>query len=103
MAVYRLSNDDPKERWMSAIRDSGLRNWNRCIILLNQARNLDLPKNLEDRLSKMLDYTGLRIDSYDYMYRQLQAGTDVNTIRISDSMTYYNTQINAALESLKQP
>jgi rhomboid protease GluP len=103
MAVYRLSNDDPKEKWMLAIRDSGLRNWNRCIILLNQARSLDLPKNLEDRLGKMLDYTGLRIDSYDYMYRQLQAGTDVNTIKISDSMTYYNTQINATLESLKQP
>jgi rhomboid protease GluP len=74
-------------------------NWNQCIVTLNQAKALDLPQNLKDRVSKLLDYCDLRIASYNCLYRQLQTGDDQN----ADSMNYYNTQIQSILSDLQQP
>jgi rhomboid protease GluP len=103
LAFYRLPDDATKENCLTAIRDSGLRNWDQCILLLNEAKKLDLPKNLEDRIGKLQDYCDLRIGSYNYMYRQMQAGADKNTINSSDSINYYGAQIKAILDALKQP
>jgi rhomboid protease GluP len=94
-----LTSDDSKEKWLSVIRDSGLHNWDQCETILNQVKNLDLPKNVRDHADKLLEYCDWQIASYSYRYRQTQAGIGMEM----DSMTYYNTQIQSILSDLQQP
>jgi rhomboid protease GluP len=97
LAVYRLPKGAPKEKLLSAITDSGLVYWNKNIELLNGMEKLKVPPSVKDRTDILINYCNLRIKAFHLIYKAINEDTDI----YQDSITSYNTQIEAAINSLK--
>ena len=87
------------EDWTTALRDTGIYNWNQALRVLNQAEQLQLPDDLKHRTDILIQYCNLRIASYNY-YIQKFNGTAAPG---PDSIPIYNSQINDLIASLKAP
>jgi rhomboid protease GluP len=98
LSVYHLTSDDSKDRWLTAIRDTGIYNLNKAIGVLNQLNELDLPSPFKERNDILIQYYNLRITSYNYLAQKI-AGTASPG---DDSIPIYNSQINELLLSLNR-
>jgi rhomboid protease GluP len=97
LTIYRLDMNSPKDVLLSAIRDSGIDNWNKSIEVLNEANELELPDRFKSRTDLLIQYCNLRITSYNYLANKIAgtAGTG------EDSVEIYNTQIRDLLDGGK--
>ena len=98
LAIFRLPETATKEEMLSAIQDSGIHNWNRNIVLLNEIKKLDLPVSLKERTSLLINYCNHRINSYRFMYKAI----DENTGVFKDSIDYYNAKTEEIINSLNK-
>lgn len=97
LAVYKLNSDTPNETWLSAIRDSGIYNWNQAIRVLDETNELELPDVLKRRNDLLIQYCNLRITSYNYLASKI-AGMAAPG---EDSVPIYSAQITDLVNSLK--
>jgi rhomboid protease GluP len=97
LSIYKHTSDDPKETWLTAIRDTGIYNWNKAIGVLNEMNALALPDVFKQRNDILIQYCQLRITSYNYLAQKI-AGTAGPG---EDSVPNYNAQITELLNSLK--
>ena len=98
LSVYELSSDDPKDKWLTAIKNKGLYNWNKSIELLEESNKLKVPAEWKQRTTGFIEYCNLRIASYNYLYKKI--GSDGNTGSEIDSTEYYKTKIDEIIHSL---
>jgi rhomboid protease GluP len=96
LSVYQHTSDDPKATWLTAIRDTGIFNWNKAIGVLNDINGLGLPEVFKQRNDVLMQYCDLRITSYNYLAQKI-AGTASPG---EDSVEIYNAQIKALMQSL---
>ena len=97
LRVYYLPENAPREVYMAAIQNDGIPNWMESRKLILELDSLDLPDSFHRRNELLLSYIDLRIKSYQLMYRTAAEDTD----RYSDSLTYYNNEIESIFEQLK--
>lgn len=97
LSVYNHTSDDTKETWLTAIRDTGIYNWNKAIGALAEINALDLPDQFKQRNDVLIEYCNLRITSYNYLAQKI-AGTESPG---EDSVPIYNAQITDLMNSLK--
>jgi len=98
LALYRLPKDSPKEKFLSVITDSGICYWNKNIRLLDTVEKMNIPQTFKDRAAILKNYCGLRIKSYNLIYKAIDENTDI----YKDSIQFYNTQIEEEINSLKK-
>jgi len=94
---YRLPKNSSKEKYLSALRDSGIYYWNKNIELLNEVEKLKIPTSLKGRAEILTNYCNLRINSYNFIYKAINEDNS----NYQDSIAYYNKQIKATIDSLK--
>ena len=99
LAVYRLPKNTAKEDYLIAVKDSGILNWNKTIVLLDSVKRLKLPAPLVEKTGILRDYCIARLNCYQLMYKAI----DENTAAYTDSIQFYNTRIGDLLEKLKVP
>lgn len=97
LRLYQLTKDDPREKFLS-VTDSGLYNWKESIKLLHEVDQMDIPGTFHEHIQKLIEYCNLRIKSYTLMYKAI----DENSEAYTDSLNYYNKEIEAILNSLKE-
>jgi rhomboid protease GluP len=97
LTIYKHTSDDPKETWLTAIRDTGIYNWNKAIGVLNEMNALALPDIFKQRNDVLIQYCNLRITSYNYLAQKI-AGTASSG---EDSVPIYNAQIAELMNSVK--
>lgn len=98
LGIYNLNADEPKDILLSAIRDSGINNWNKSIHVLDEANELELPDAFKKRNDILIQYCNLRIASYNYLANKI-AGTPAPG---EDSVEIYNAQIADLMKSLNE-
>ena len=98
LSVYKHTGDDTKQTWLTAIRDTGIYNWNQAIGVLNEINALDLPEVFKNRNVVLIQYCHLRITSYNYMEQKILGTASPG----EDSLPIYNKQINDELLKLSQ-
>ena len=99
LAIFDHNDSDtPKEKWLSALRDTGINNWNQAIYVLNQVKALPVAEPVKQRTDILIQYCNLRIASYNY-YVEKWEGTVAPG---EDSVTIYNSEINDLVASLKR-
>jgi rhomboid protease GluP len=98
LAIYHMPKNTPNDSLLYEIKQHGFYYWNENIKLLHEADKLDIPQILHEKNSKLLIYCDLRIKSYNLIYKMI----DENTDAYKDSLTFYNKQIESAINSLKE-
>jgi rhomboid protease GluP len=98
LEVFKMKRDAPKEDLLAEIKDRGIYYWNENIKLLTDLDKLNLPDNVHDRDKQLLNYCRLRIKSYNLLYKMVNENTD----KYNDSLKYYNTNIKAIIDSIKE-
>jgi rhomboid protease GluP len=98
LSVYKLLKDAPKEKRLAVIKDTGIYYWNKNIELLQATERLKIPETLKDRTLTLIEYCNIRIDSYNYLYREL----DGTASEGEDSTNYYKSAIMEVLNKLKE-
>jgi rhomboid protease GluP len=98
LALYRLPKDSPKEKFLSVIADSGIYYWNKNIRVLDTVEKMNIPQTFKDRAEILKNYCGLRIKSYNLIYKAIDENTEI----YQDSIQFYNTQIEEVINSLKK-
>ena len=83
----KLSKDIPKEQLLSEIKDRGIYYWEEDLKLLDTIEKLDLPDVIQDRNKKLRDYCYLRIQMYNWMYKDIDESTSAYDEQVNDCAT----------------
>ncbi len=96
LSYYRLVDSMSKDVQLTTLQYTGVHSWNKCIDVLNEANELDLPDALKKQNEILLQYCNVRIASYNYMSSKIDgtAGTG------QDSVEIYNSQIKELISRL---
>jgi rhomboid protease GluP len=97
LAIYRMDMNSPKDSLLSAIRDSGMYNWNKSIQVLDEINEMGLPDLFKRRTDALIQYCNLRITSYNYLANKIAGTTGVG----EDSVEIYTAQIRDLMDGLK--
>ena len=96
LEVYKLPENAPKAEMLAGLKANGIDNWQKNIALLNEADQLNLPDELHQRNSKLIQYCELRIKSYELICKAVEEDSGKYQGQIDD----YNKQINGLLKDL---
>lgn len=96
LKVLDLTTDTPKDKQLSTIRQ-GIKNWKDAKDLIVSCGELNLPEAFVSRNKKLVEYSQLRILSYESVYKMVDSNSE------SDRLEYeaYNQRIKAKLDELK--
>ncbi len=97
MKIYHMPHNSSKDLMLSAVKDSGIDNWNRNIQLLREVVKMKIPAAYKERAYQLINYCNLRIDCYNFIYKAI----DENTGMYNDSIKYYSQQIQMEMDRLK--
>ncbi|MHB8206571.1 rhomboid family intramembrane serine protease [Mucilaginibacter sp.] len=97
LSVFSLPKTSTNDVIAEALKDDGLRNWDRNLLVLDSIDRLDLPVAYTVRVYALRKYCKYRIKSYDYILADLDGNTNIN----KDSIVLYDQKIEAIIDSLK--
>ncbi len=97
LEIYKLPSDTPREKYMSAVKDSGIYYWNKSLALLNGLDKLDIPDVLRKKSLTLKKYCQLRLSTYNLLYKSADEDTDQYDTAIEE----YDKQIDSVLKELK--
>jgi rhomboid protease GluP len=97
LALLQPKDGVSLEAQRNAIHDSGIRDWDSSIIVLNQAGKLQVTDELKGKAAGLIRYCDWRILSYNYIYKRM---ADTTGMAAEDSIAYYNAKIKAVIDSL---
>jgi rhomboid protease GluP len=97
-AIDALNNTDglSRDSIMSNIKNEGIYNWNQNIALLDSNRGLDLDKNIKRTNSLLIEYSLLRVKSYELYFKVYEE----NTNKYNEEIKEYNTKIEKVLNQI---
>jgi rhomboid protease GluP len=96
LAFYRLDDTTSKNIQLTALRYSGISDWNKCLRVLDEANELEIPDILKKHTDAMIQYCNVRISSYNYMASKIDGTAGPG----EDSVEIYNVQIKDLINSL---
>jgi rhomboid protease GluP len=96
LKIYTLPEGTPREQVLSAISDSGLYYWNASLRLLDSFEEMDLPEVIRIRNESLKEYCGLRIKSYEIIYKAFDEDTD----RYDPELREYDQKIEQMITKL---
>jgi len=97
LSVFSLPKDSPDYVLAIALKNDGLRNWNKNLLVLDSINKLDLPLEYTLRVHALRNYCNYRVKVYNYILDNLNEHTYAH----HDSIVYYNQKIKAIIDSLK--
>jgi rhomboid protease GluP len=96
LAFYKLSDSASKEVQLTALNYTGISNWNKCLRVLDEANELELPDIFKKRNDVLIQYCNVRITSYNYIASQIDGTASPG----EDSTEIYNSQLKDLINSL---
>ena len=97
LSVFKLGEGASKDDIITALREKGIVNWNKNLLIVNDMDKLDLPSEFAVRDYKLKQYCNLRIRSYGYITTDIEE----NTKKYQDSIVSCNIQIRTLINDLK--
>ena len=98
LKIYNLPNGTPNQTILYEIKERGVYNWNQSIIVLKEARKLEISPKLLTKTDLLIDYCNERINCYNFIYKSIDEHTDI----YKDSITYYDQQVHQTIERIKK-
>lgn len=96
LKFYSLPPNSSQQLVINAV-DSGLIHWNNGIKFINEAKKLDIPKELTSKLSPLEEYSNLRIKTYQLIKKSL---INNNNGRYADSLATYSNKIDSIIDKM---
>jgi rhomboid protease GluP len=87
--VLELPGNTPKAQLLSAIKDKGINYWNQNLTITNEIETMDLPAFIKRSNASLKYYCGLRLKSYQLMYKAVAENTSIYDREIKN----YNGEI----------
>jgi rhomboid protease GluP len=97
LSVFSLPKTSSNDALAASLKNDGLVNWNKNLLVLDSIDKLDLPIEYTQRGYTLRKYCKYRIKSYDYILADVDGNTNIN----KDSIVLYNQKIKAIIDSLK--
>jgi rhomboid protease GluP len=97
LSLYSLSRTSSNDVIAATIKNDGLPNWNKNLLVLDSIDKLDLPVEYTARVYALRKYCKYRIKSYNYILADIDGNVNTN----KDSIVLYNQKIKAIIDSLK--
>ena len=97
LSVFSLPKTSSNDVIAESLRNDGLINWNKNLLVLDSIDKLNLPIQYTQRVYTLRKYCKYRIKSYNYIL----ADVDGNTNIYKDSIILYNQKIERIIDSLK--
>ncbi len=98
LLVYNATNNNTPLDSLKMLVLSGINDWNKNIILLNNIDKLKLPDEVHKRDIVILDYCNLRLKSFQLLYKKLEE----NSTAYDANIEAYNNNIQHDLYLLSQ-
>ena len=95
LSIYKLDSTASKEKWLHAIRVTGIRFINQSLDTLREIDKLDLSPAIREHNDSVIQYFNLRLQCFHNLYRKIEGTLPPG----EDSVAYYNSQIQAMLDS----
>jgi rhomboid protease GluP len=96
LEVYNLPENTPDEKVLYTIKDIGIYYWQENILLLDSIATLDLPAGLRKRNELLKEYCGLRIKSYNLLYKTVSEQTE----QYNNELKAVNAEIEAKIAEI---
>lgn len=71
LEVFNLTDDAPREAFLTSIKDHGLNYWHESEKIVNGFDVLNLPEHIRNTNEKLKEYLKLRIQSYELLYKAI--------------------------------
>lgn len=86
LRIYNMPEGTSNAKILVSIRDTGLVYWKENLKLVKELDQLDLPESVRSQNKKMMEYSELRVKSYELMYKAFKEDTDAyeNQIQVYD-------------------
>jgi len=97
LSVFSLPKNSADYVLAEALKNDGLRNWNKNLLVLDSINKLDLPLEYTLRVHALRNYCNYRVKVYNYILDNLNEHTYAH----HDSIVYYNQKIKGIIDSLK--
>ena len=96
--VLNMPPTTSNQQYLDALKNEGIINWNKCIVLLKELDELSIPNGAHDRNEKLIEYCELRIKSYTLMGKAIQEGIS----KYDDSLKIYQENIEDIIRNLSE-
>ena len=96
LQIFKLPKNTTQPKLITYV-DNGITDWNKNLVLLKEIEKLDLPTDFLVRNDALKKYCKLRIKSYGFIRQAVVENNNSYT----DSIKYYNQQIEALLTDMK--
>ena len=83
---FKLQGNATKDDSLTAIKVTGINNWQEDIKIVNEIKQLNIPAKLKDQADVLLNYCNDRVASYELIYKAVNEETGM----YNDSIIYYN-------------
>ena len=100
LEVFRMLENEEKEKLLYALKDRGIYYWEENIRLVKELDKMELPAVIHERNGLLVSYCALRIKSYELMYKSTAEG-DMN--KYKPEIDNYVKQIDEVLGKLRSP
>jgi len=98
LGLYRLPEASSNQLILEEIQNNGLKSWEECLRLIENADKYELPDVIHQRNLKLIEYCKLRIKSYNAIVKAITE----NTNKYDDEIYNYNVQIEKIIKELSQ-
>lgn len=97
LSVFSLPKTSSNDVIAASVKNDGLVNWNKNLLVLDSIDKLDLPIEYTERVYTLRKYCKYRIKSYNYILADVEGNTNIN----KDSIVFYDQKIESIIDSLK--
>ena len=94
LEIYNIPADTSRAALLNAIKVDGIANWEKCIVIIDGFKSLDLPSELKRRNRILRDYCNLRLKSNELYYKQVLEDTDKYEAELEECYTQIESKIN---------
>jgi rhomboid protease GluP len=97
LIIYRMADTTPNEVYLEEIGNKSLNYWKQCIRIVKEMQQLDLPDVFQNQNKLLLEYSEIRLKSYNALYNEIQIGDG----RYTQDIEMYSQHIDSILTVLK--
>lgn len=96
LSVYDLPGSPTDQDYLDAIKETGIPTWHSSIQLLERVDQFELPIEIHDRNSKLIEYVEFRIKIYELIQKSITENTDI----YDSEMENCNRKIESIIDEL---
>lgn len=96
LSIYEIEETNNNKHFLNEIKTTGIENWEKCIGILEQNAQLELPVHLKTQNSRLKRYCNLRIELYNAIYKKYAEDTYAYDSEIEE----LNKQIEELIEDM---